>query len=235
MKRTAFTLLGNMEKTWWYRGRSAAVRTALSSLPRAPKTILDFGAGFGGMYDVLSKGEVDVYGFEPDEEARTAAVHRGYAGTYANETEAFSRTYDAICLFDVLEHLEDDAGFLERAKKALAPGGVMLITVPALPFLWSVHDVEHHHFRRYTSGSLQKLFRNAGYQPTFVSYWNMLLFFPAAFIRLLGKTGESGLTLPFPLEQIFYGIVRSEAAGMKYIRLPFGTGLVFVAKANSAS
>lgn len=230
MEKKAFALLGGMEKTWWYRGRAAAVRTALSKAHPAPARVLDYGAGFGGMGSLLRESGADVYAYEPNEEARVACVARGYAGVFATETEALAEQYDAICLFDVLEHLEDDAGFLARAQSAITPNGVLLFSVPAFPFLWSVHDVEHQHFRRYTRVSFKRLLSHTGYKAIFASYWNMLLFFPAALMRLLGKTGESGLMLPWPLEQLFLTIVCVEAFVMRAIPLPFGTGLVVVAR-----
>ena len=55
-------------------------------------------------------------------------------------------------MLDVLEHIEDDAGALAAARDALAPGGRLLLTVPAMPCLWSRHDEANCHFRRYTRG-----------------------------------------------------------------------------------
>src|SRR5262249_12558836 len=148
MERNAFKLLHDMENSWWYRGRAAVVRGLISKEKNKGK-VLDFGAGFGGMYPELAvRGEV--YAFEPDKEAQRTARSRPYAAIYDSEKEALDNSYDLIGLFDVLEHLPDDKYFLNKARKSLNKNGKLAITVPANPFLWSEHDVSHHHYRRYT-------------------------------------------------------------------------------------
>ena len=56
---------------------------------------------------------------------------------------------DLVVMTDVLEHLDDPAGALGAVRARLKPGGALLMTVPATPWLWSAHDVTHHHRRRY--------------------------------------------------------------------------------------
>ena len=58
-------------------------------------------------------------------------------------------SYDLIALLDVLEHVPDDKGSLAAIFTRLKPGGALLLTVPANPWMWSAHDVAHHHHRRY--------------------------------------------------------------------------------------
>jgi hypothetical protein len=129
----------------------------------------------------------------------------------------------------VLEHI-DDASFLERAKSMLAPDGRLIITVPAYMNLWSAHDVEHHHLRRYTKASLAKTLTTHGYRVEYASYWNMSLLIPAAILRFFDKTGEGGLTPP-PLVNAILNIVLSiEAALIRIIPLPFGVSIVAVAR-----
>lgn len=230
MERGAFKLLSTMEGSWWYRGRAAAVRTAVARAALRPAdAALDFGAGFGGMHDTLAGLSRQVYAFEPDASAAQSCRGRGYADVFSDADTALGRTYDMIALFDVLEHIERDVEFLTRARDALAPGGCLAITVPALPFLWSVHDVNHHHFRRYTKTTLRAALESAGFSVEYMSYWNMALFIPAALMRLLGRTGEGSLAMPRALNAIFYAIVRTEAALMRLIPLPLGTGLVAIA------
>ena len=235
MDRTAFELLRNMEKSWWYRGRARVVHAALV-LAHAKKVpdVLDFGAGFGGMRDELARVGQNVYAFEPDAEAQSAARKRGYKEVFSDENIAMGRKYDAIGLFDVVEHIERDKEFLIRANAALRDEGILAITVPAFQFLWSVHDVNHHHFRRYTKQTLRKVLEDAGFVVEYCSYWNMTLFVPAAIMRLLGSSGESSLSMPRWLDSIFFALVRIETLIMRAFSLPFGTGLVCVAKKTRA-
>lgn len=228
MERRAFTLLAGMEHSWWYRARARTVRIAMRHIPLAPTKILDFGAGFGGMLDTLLTTGAQVYAYEPDEQARAKCLLRGYAGVFATIEEAFSQTYDAICLFDVLEHIEDDQAFLRQARQALSEKGALVLSVPAFQFLWSSHDVEHQHHRRYSASLLTNRIEITGYRMCYVSYWNALLFLPAFFMRLIGKTGESSLSLPNSANSLFLGITWTESLWMRAWPLPFGTGLVAV-------
>jgi SAM-dependent methyltransferase len=231
MERKSFHLLGDMEKSWWYRGRTAIIHAALAhSGPKNVPDALDFGAGYGGMYEALAQIGRDVHAYEPDEEANVAAKRRGYTQMFSSEKEALGREYDLIGLFDVIEHIEHDKEFLNKARYALRVGGRLAITVPAFQFLWSAHDVNHHHFRRYTKDSMRVMLNDAGFTVEYASYWNMILFIPAAVMRLLGKSGESALAMPRWLDAIFFTIIKIEALFLRFVPLPFGTSLVVIAR-----
>jgi len=219
-----------MENSWWYRGRAAVVRAVLDRIDSPDgQRILDFGAGYGGMHDELAR-RGEVYAFEPDVEAQSQAKKKNYRAIYDSERAALGRRYDLIGLFDVLEHIEDDRAFLERAHDALEENGKLIITVPAMPFLWSVHDVMHHHFRRYTRETLRHALIRAGYTVEYLSHWNAALFVPAALTRLLGRSGESSFMLPRFLDTIFHTLIRTESALMRLTPLPFGISLVALAR-----
>lgn len=234
MRREAFTLLHEAENSWWYRGRARVVRSFLERTKvTAPiPAILDFGAGNGGMCRELSRLGTEVYAYEPDALARDIALQQGYTEVYTNVEEAFTRHYGLIGLFDVLEHIEDAKTVLASFRKELTPEGVLIITVPAFPFLWSEHDVLHQHFRRYTRKTLTKVLREAGYDVVAMSYWNMTLFLPTALVRLTGKSGSSTLTLPWILDTILFGVVVIESFLLRFLSLPFGVSLVVVARKN---
>ncbi len=57
----------------------------------------------------------------------------------------------------MLEHVPDDKGSLEAIYERLKPGGALLLTVPINPWMWSAHDVAHHHHRRYRKHEIRKL------------------------------------------------------------------------------
>jgi len=231
MKRKAFTLLRDVEQSWWYRGRALAVSALLSrsKVHRGGRS-LDYGAGFGGMQTTLAGIGSSVDAFEPDEEAKRIARARGYAVIYEQPESIADGAYDLIGAFDVVEHIRDDRAFLERIKRALAPGGRLVISVPAYQFLWSAHDETHGHFRRYTLHSLQSVLVESGFVIERASYWSFLPFLAAVPLRLLGKSGEGGLHLPAALNALLVVVMRIEAALMRIVRLPWGLGLVVVAR-----
>ena len=75
----------------------------------------------------------------------------------ADATEMDSaQTFDTIILLDVLEHIEDDADLLLRLRRQLAPGGTLLLKVPAIAALYNPLDAAVGHYRRYTSQTLRQ-------------------------------------------------------------------------------
>jgi SAM-dependent methyltransferase len=141
-------------------------------------------------------------------------------------------TYDLIALLDVLEHVPDDRSSLIAIKERLKPGGTLLLTVPINPWMWSAHDVAHHHHRRYRKREIRKLAEDAGYEIELLSPFNSLLFPPIAAVRLIGKlTGkdDSDDAMPSPAVNkaldLIFGLER-ELVGR--LPLPFGVSLVAV-------
>ena len=152
----------------------------------------------------------------------------------------FSRDkYDLVALLDVLEHVPDDVASLKAILKRLKPGGPLLVTVPANPWMWSAHDVAHHHHRRYSKPQLAELLGRAGYQVQIHSYFNSLLFPAIAAARLIGKLrGHDSADDALPgarvnalLERIF----ALEAGLVGRVPMPFGVSLVAVLRRPAAA
>jgi len=147
-------------------------------------------------------------------------------------------SYDLIALLDVLEHVPDDKGSLAAIRGQLKPGGALLLTVPANRWMWSAHDVAHHHHRRYRKSEIEKLALDAGFRIELLSPFNSLLFPPIAAVRLLGKvTGKDdsddampGALVNRTLDTIF-GLERSLIGR---VPMPFGVSLVAVLRRPSA-
>ena len=129
--------------------------------------VLEVGAGIGGTTRTLCDGhEADWLCLEPDatlagrigellhrhELPTCCRLHVGVlAGLPASEG-----LFDAILYIDVIEHIEDDAAELQRAYDRLAPGGAILIVVPAHQWLFSPFDQAIGHFRRYSRPMLRR-------------------------------------------------------------------------------
>lgn len=80
--------------------------------------------------------------------------------------------FDTVVLLDVLEHIEDDLGFLRRLAGCLAPGGRLVLKVPAGEWLYSPLDTAIGHFRRYSKKSLRRAFAEAGLRRGGERYFN---------------------------------------------------------------
>jgi SAM-dependent methyltransferase len=81
----------------------------------------------------------------------------------------FRGRFDLVCLFDVLEHLPDDAVALRPLGHLLRPGGSLLVTVPAHRALWSAVDEASSHRRRYSVSGLKTALQRAGFEVSFLS------------------------------------------------------------------
>ena len=60
----------------------------------------------------------------------------------------------------------------------------LLMTVPALNWLWSAHDTTQHHSRRYSAYELRRLLDNSRFVIDYLSYYNLILFPAIAGVRL---------------------------------------------------
>ncbi len=92
-----------------------------------------------------------------------------------------SESIAAIGLFDVLEHIQDDAGFLRTLYGCLLPQGKLYVTVPAFSAFWSFDDQYAGHFRRYTTRSLRTTLQSGGFELMYLTYFFWLLV-PAVFL-----------------------------------------------------
>jgi SAM-dependent methyltransferase len=131
-----------------------------------PRAVLDVGAGDGylarALMDALPAGG-EVVCLDPfytdDDLGRFAAEPRaGLSFVRA----APARRFDVILLLDVIEHVADDRAFLGDFVARLAPGGLVLVSVPAWQPLFSAHDTALKHYRRYSPAACRALLEAAG-------------------------------------------------------------------------
>jgi SAM-dependent methyltransferase len=113
------------------------------------------------------------------EAARRRDVGEVVAGSLTDRLPFEDAAFDLAVSFDVMEHLDDDRAALEELHRVVRPGGQLLVTVPAYPWLWSSHDVVNHHRRRYTRPTLVAAASEAGWVPERTTHFNALLL-PAA-------------------------------------------------------
>jgi SAM-dependent methyltransferase len=240
MDRDVYRRLDALEgEHWWFVARRSILKAAIERFrPRAGRLkILEAGCGTGGNLALLSEfGTVDA--FELDDEARALAAAKAPIAILKGalpDAMPFDGTYDIIGAFDVIEHIEDDVASLARLGEHLAPGGRLMMTVPALPWLWSSHDVTHHHYRRYVRSGLVATLERAGLRPVEVTYFNTLLFPPIALLRLVRNAtgGEQSADdrMPGPaVNALFRTIFAAERGLIGRVRLPIGVSLLAVAE-----
>jgi hypothetical protein len=121
---------------------------------------------------------------------------------------------------------------------ALAPGGLLLVTVPAYAFLWSSHDDALGHRRRYRRRQLQQLLRRTGFEVELCSYV-MAAILPAALVVRLSerlrphrrRVERSGyVPVPGFVNALLAWLVGLDGALLRWLRLPFGLSILAVAR-----
>ncbi len=233
MDPSAYREMADTEgRHWWYTGRRAILKSTISRLNLGRNAaILEIGCGTGGNLEMLAAfGRVSA--LESDDAARAIAAEKTggrfeiRAGACPGDIPFPRHAYDLVCLFDVLEHIDEDVATLEAVRALLAPGGHAVITVPAYRWLWSAHDKFLHHKRRYTAGELRTKINKSGLRIARLSYFNTFLFPLAALARLLRL---SGTAVPArPVNGLFHALFSTERHVVGRVPLPFGVSLLAV-------
>jgi SAM-dependent methyltransferase len=227
------------DRHWWYRGRRTVLDGVIAGLglPVDPR-ILDAGCGSGRFMVELAKLGA-VTGVELSDTSVSLARERQLGDVVAGsvlEMPFPESSFDLAVSLDVIEHLDDDLAALRELRRTVAPGGALLVTVPAYQWLWSGHDEINHHHRRYTRRSLQRVAEQAGWQQVRTTYFNSLLLPVAILLRVLDrfstKTTESSLDLWIPPEPLNWVLERPLALEAALIarggRIPAGLSLLAV-------
>jgi SAM-dependent methyltransferase len=227
---------------WWFRGRRRVLEATIRRLKLEPGAqILELGSGTGGNLDMLSRfGRVTAV--EMNETALEISASRNGGvdirpGFLPDNLPLGAQKFDLICMFDVLEHVEEDEATLAVVRNHLAPGGAAVITVPAYAALFGPHDMALHHKRRYERAELAEKLRKARLVVDKLSFANAGLLPVALFARWLDKalrrSQPSGTDLPPRLvNEVFTGIFGAEAWLLRWIDLPFGLSLLAVVRAG---
>jgi SAM-dependent methyltransferase len=229
----------NEREHWWFRGRRAIIRAAIGRLrlPAAAR-IAEIGCGVGDNLGLLAEfGRV--VGVEPDEESRRYAaavtgceVRPGLSPADIPLPEA---DCDLVAAFDVLKHVEDDHGAVAALARLARPGGRLLTTVPAGPWMWSRHDELHHHKRRYTMAGYRRLFRERGLEIALATHFNSLLYPVIAGTRAVKKAlggagADEDAIPPAWANRTLEAVFASERVLIGRTPLPVGVSILLAAR-----
>ena len=174
------------ERSFWFNHRNRVITSLARQFP-PQGTIYDVGGGNGYVSLALEQAGFSAAVVEPGETGAANARRRGLTSICSTLEDAGldRESLPAIGLFDVLEHVEDEASLLATLYQHLIPGGLLFVTVPALKILWSPDDDYSGHFRRYTTASLNNSLMRAGFQVDRCSWFFWFLPLPVFLLRTI--------------------------------------------------
>ncbi|HSS31986.1 MAG TPA: methyltransferase domain-containing protein [Solirubrobacterales bacterium] len=209
-----------------------------SHLPDGPAELVDVGAGVGFLGDFLRERQPQIqYRFvEP-----LAGLEQQLTERFGAESNRRDRDFGEagfVTLMDVLEHQRDDRAFMAELAAKMRPGSTLLLTVPAMPSLWSDWDAMLGHFRRYTKASLRGAVDTLPLEVVEVSYLFPELV-PLAWVRRLrlrsdgaGDAADAEFPdLPPALNEALYKVGKGTVAGRRFS--PVGSSLFAVIRRSA--
>jgi len=242
------------DRMWYFAALHRLIERALQKrLAGGPAQILDAGCGTGGLiarlapaYPAWSWTGVDVspLGCALARERWGVPLRPGF-GVQAEhalprivEADITSlpfpdACFDAVVSADVLYHVADDQQALREFRRVLRPGGVLILNLPAHPWLWSYHDAAVGGLRRYRRSGLARQLSAAGFSSVRLTHWNTLLLPLIAFRRkcLPAPAGGSDVhEFSRPLELLGRAATALERGWLDLAPLPFGSSLLAVGR-----
>jgi len=217
------------EDHFWFAGRRALVARLIERhvSHRVAKAV-DVGCGTGAFLPTLARWSEEVVGIDPVAEPR-AGIVRGVAQRLPLDDGAA----DLVVALDVLEHTDDGAALTDIVR-VLRPGGLLVLTVPALPGLWSERDVRAQHRRRYRKRELHAVLGAAGLIVRETTAFQFLLLPVVALSRVAGRRAASVADHEERpsrgLNTLFAAVNGLELRLGKHIRWPIGSTLAVAAR-----
>ncbi|HPO14541.1 MAG TPA: class I SAM-dependent methyltransferase [Candidatus Hydrogenedentes bacterium] len=225
---------------WWFINKRRWAHALLSRYAPGSGLVLEAGCGGGFFSSELQAGGRNIISGDLSPVAAQFAHEQGVRKTLSFDAGRGWPFRDAsvasVVMLDMLEHVERDGECLAEVSRVLRPSGIVVLTVPAYPWLFSAWDEYNEHFRRYTAKSLSAAARAAGFQIERCSYWNAASVPPAIALRWKDRLlGAKLKDLEFPAVPrwvnaalVAYG--RVELAWLRHLPLPFGLSVWAVLK-----
>lgn len=226
------------QRHWFYTGKRTIARWAIEKFGSKAKTpsLFDCGAGTGSFAAEMTSTHrvsvMDDHAESLDLLRQKFPVDQVIEGS-ASAMPLADESADIVTLLDVLEHVEDDVATVGEIHRVLKPGGILVLTVPAMMQLWSNWDEVLHHFRRYHRGPLQELFSSERWEIEHIKYVNTVVFplvWAARRFRGPNDSTESEEYIPPEWINSLLRWIFVKTAVTRWWPAPFGVGLLLVAR-----
>jgi len=239
MERREYDQMHALEgRLWWYLGLHRLLVDQVTTIVGAGQPVLDAGCGTGGLLAALGRSRPTTrqLGLEYDAEAARMAAQKSGAAVVIGSVTALpfgDQTLGGVVSADVLSHgLVDPTQALKEAHRCLETGGILILNLPAYPWMLSSHDRHVHNVRRFVRRQAIGLVEDAGFRVRRATYWNCVLF-PLMVARrlVLRNTGSDVQEMPAPINALFLAIIGLERRLIRWgMSLPFGGSILLVAQ-----
>ena len=225
---------GMKQDHFWIQGKTGLIEILFNKLNLEKNSkILDIGSGTGQDLRIINKfGNTYVVDIEQkslDMIPNEIVVEKKLSDIC--NIDYPDNFFDIVVLFDVLEHIKDDKKAVQEIYRVLKPNGIFIFTVPAFSFLYSNHDKNLGHFRRYNKKKIKALLNNNFYFKEF-NFWLFSLFLPASIQRLLNLNFvNSGKNFPKLINKFFVKILNFENWLIEHgLKFPMGLSIYGICK-----
>ncbi|MGL2965402.1 methyltransferase domain-containing protein [Flavobacterium sp. XGLA_31] len=160
------------DNSFWFEHRNKCIYMAFKKYA-INNLFFDIGGGNGFVAKYLEDRHIESVLVEPGINGCMNAKKRGLNHVICSTLEEANfekNVLPNVGLFDVVEHIEDDLGFLKMIYNYTEKDGFVFLTVPAYNFLWSNEDVDAGHYKRYTIKTISKCLQLAGFKIEYASY-----------------------------------------------------------------
>jgi SAM-dependent methyltransferase len=196
------------------------------------RRVLEVGCGIGSLTRLLVSSGLDVLASDVAQNCVDEVRKKGIPTSCVRADicddsfwDGYEGAFDSVLMSEVLEHIHDTESALRNTRRVLKERGILLLTVPGNPFLYSGQDVLVGHVRRYTRETLTAELRSSGLKVEMCRHWNVPGFFGWLIGMRLMKKGIAEVT-PSALNHIYGAWLSLED------KIDFGFGLTLVAKAR---
>lgn len=238
-------LFAQEEKHFWFISRKKFILQNIKKILHTNSKIIEIGAGTGNVsrylekngYKNISVGEMHLNGLKY---AQSYGIEDCYQFNLLDTP--FENEFDAVCMFDVLEHIPDDSLALQNVHKMLKDDGKIILTVPSHMWLWNRDDAIAGHKIRYIKKELVKKLEQNGFEVLSARYF-FITITPLLFLRrILNKDDGSSvkedeydtdISINPIINKILLYISKIENKINKFLPNIFGGSLLIIAKKDS--